>query len=77
LLAAYAVSLIRGALRGLLALLHKAGPEKKREIEASLDRDDCEQVGKPPIDGDDPAAREALVERAGARRPDRARRARG
>lgn len=56
------VSLIRGALRRLLALLQKQNPETKREIEASLARDDYDSVGKPPIDWDDAKAREALVD---------------
>lgn len=52
------VSLLRGALRRLLGSL---GAEAT-DIEGRLERDDYHQVGKPPIDWDDPAAREALVD---------------
>lgn len=56
------VSLIRGALRRLLALLANAGPELKRSIETELARDDYGDSGKPAIDWDDEAERAALVD---------------
>lgn len=56
------VSLIRGAIRRLLTLLHKADPDAKAAIEAALGRDDYASVGKPAIDWDDEDARAALVD---------------
>jgi IS5 family transposase len=56
------VSLIRGAVRRLLALLAKSDPEAKQAVEGAVARDDYDEVGKPPIDWDDAAAREALVD---------------
>lgn len=56
------VSMIRGALRRLLALLGKQDPGTRQEVEATLARDDYGSVAKPPIDWDDPEAREALVD---------------
>jgi IS5 family transposase len=56
------VSLIRGALRRLLGLLAKERPQTKAAVEAALGRQDYAEVGKPPIDWDDAAAREALVD---------------
>ncbi|MGQ0668972.1 MAG: IS1182 family transposase [Actinomycetota bacterium] len=56
------VSLIRGAIRRLLSLLAKSAPETKLAVEASLSRQDYGEIGKPPIDWDDAAAREALVD---------------
>lgn len=56
------VSMIRGALRRLLALLGREDAGTRQEVEATLARDDYGSVGKPPIDWDDPEAREALVD---------------
>ncbi len=56
------VSLIRGAIRRLLMLLHKAGPDVTATIEAALSRDDYASSGKPAIDWDDEDARAALVD---------------
>ncbi|MGH2676215.1 MAG: IS1182 family transposase [Actinomycetota bacterium] len=56
------VSLIRGAVRRLLGLLAKSDPNAKQAVEGALARDDYDDVGKPPIDWDDAAAREALVD---------------
>lgn len=56
------VSLIKGAIRRLLKLLHKADPDTKAAIEAALRRDDYTSVGKPAIDWDDEHARAALVD---------------
>jgi IS5 family transposase len=56
------VSLIRGAIRRLLTLLHKADPDAKASIEAALSRDDYASVGKPAIDWDDEGSRAALVD---------------
>ncbi len=53
------VSLIRGALRRLLRVL---GVPEANDMRARLARDDYHGVGKPPIDWDDPCAREALVD---------------
>ncbi len=56
------VSLIRGALRRLLALLTQAHPARARTIRARLRREDYDDLGKPPIDWDDERARSALVD---------------
>jgi len=56
------VSLIKGAMRRMLAALDKSGPEIRREIEAALRRSDYADVGKPAIDWDDQAARSRLVD---------------
>jgi IS5 family transposase len=56
------VSLIRGAIRRLLRLLHKADPDARAAIEADLARDDYATVGKPAIDWDDERCRAALVD---------------
>lgn len=56
------VSLIRGAVRRVLHLLAKEDAATKAAVEAALSRDDYDQVGKPAIDWDDAASREALVD---------------
>jgi transposase len=56
------VSLIRGALRRLLATLEAEQPEVCWEIEAAFTREDYDQIGKPLIDWDDQEARSALVD---------------
>jgi IS5 family transposase len=56
------VSLIRGAVRRLLALLAKSDSRAKAAVEAALSRDDYADLGKPPIDWDDAEAREELVD---------------
>lgn len=56
------VSLIRGALRRLLATIDAEQPEARREIDAALIRRDYDQVAKPVIDWDDQEARIALVD---------------
>lgn len=56
------VSMIKGALRRLLTLLHKADPDVKALIESTLSRDDYAACGKPAIDWDDEDARVALVD---------------
>jgi transposase len=56
------VTLIRGALRRLLATLGAEQPDAQREIEEALTRKDYGQVAKPVIDWDDQEARIALVD---------------
>lgn len=56
------VSLIKGAMRRLLALLAKSGPDTKAAVQAALSRDDYDATGKPAIDWDDEVARAALVD---------------
>lgn len=54
------VTMIRGAIRGLLQVV---SPERSTLLRAALKRDDdYESAGKPTCDWDDKAAREALVD---------------
>src|SRR5680860_864429 len=55
------VSLIRGAIRRLIALMAKADPQIKAALQAALVRDDYDSTGKPAIDWDDEDARAGLV----------------
>ena len=69
------VTQLRAAIRKLLAALDQAASPLAAAVRAALLRDDeYATVGKPPCDWDDKAAREALVDALGARRPGRPRR---
>jgi hypothetical protein len=57
------VTLIRSALRGLLAAVGSADPELAVVLRAALcSGEDYRERGKPQIDWDDPAAREQLID---------------
>ena len=56
------ISLIRGALRRLIALLAKCDPKIKDAVEAVLQRTDYADPGKPAIDWDDERQRADLVD---------------